>query len=317
MLRSLFIILSKAQWAQNLIMNWRFAWNLASRFIAGLEINDVIEVVKQLNEKGFNVTVDHLGENTDYIDDAKQATQEVINLLDAIQENTVNANVSIKLTQLGLSIDKNECRSNLERILKRAEETNNFIRIDMEDSTITEVTLEILNGAKTTYSNVGTVIQSYLYRSKRDVIQLMNDCITIRLVKGAYNEAKEVAFPKKTDVDNNFDLLTKICLEKTSGCNLRISDDGRFPPLLAVASHDIERINYAIQQADKLGLANDAFEFQMLYGIRRDIQDSLKSKGYSVRVYVPYGERWYPYFMRRLAERPANLWFFVSSFFKK
>lgn len=317
MLRSLFIFLSKAQWAQNLIMKWRFAWNLASRFIAGVEIRDVIEVIKILNQNGFNVTVDHLGENTEKIEDAEDATNEVLVLLDVLQQNSVSANVSVKLTQLGLSIDKHQCISNLEKILIKAKESNNFIRIDMEDSSKTEDTLEILFQVKNQYSKVGTVIQSYLYRSKNDVIKLMNDCVPIRLVKGAYKEPKEIAFPKKKDVDHNFDVLSKIALEKISTCNLKVTDDGRFPPLLAIASHDIERIKFAIRAAEGLGLEKESLEIQMLYGIRRDLQDSFKSQGFPVRIYVPYGERWYPYFMRRLAERPANVWFFLSNFFKK
>jgi len=317
MLRSLFIFLSKAQWAQNLIMKWRFAWNLASRFIAGVEIRDVIEVIKILNQNGFNVTVDHLGENTEKIEDAEDATNEVLVLLDVLQQNSVSANVSVKLTQLGLSIDKHQCISNLEKILIKAKQSNNFIRIDMEDSSKTEDTLEILFQVKNQYSKVGTVIQSYLYRSKNDVIKLMNDCVPIRLVKGAYKEPKEIAFPKKKDVDHNFDVLSKIALEKISTCNLKVTDDGRFPPLLAIASHDIERIKFAIRAAEGLGLEKESLEIQMLYGIRRDLQDSFKSQGFPVRIYVPYGERWYPYFMRRLAERPANVWFFLSNFFKK
>ncbi len=317
MLRAFFIFLSKAKWAQNLVMNWRFAWKVASRFIAGTSINEAIQVVKNLNEQGFHVTLDHLGENTSSFEDAGNSTNEVIQLLEEIYKNSVSANVSIKLSQIGLGIDKQLCKDNLLTILDKAKELKNFIRIDMEDSSITSDSLDIVKSAYKYYSGVGTVIQSYLYRSEDDVRTLINDCITIRMVKGAYKEPASVAFPKKKDVDDNFDHLVKICFEEINSCeSKKISDGEKFPPLIAVASHDQKRLENALNLAKSLNISKEHFEFQMLYGIRRDLQIEYKKLGYHVRVYVPYGTHWYPYFMRRLAERPANVWFFLSNVFK-
>jgi proline dehydrogenase len=318
MFRAFFIFLSKAYWAQKFIMNWKFAWRLASRFIAGTNILDSIKVVKKLNELGLNVTVDHLGENAITVEDTIAATKEVIDLLEAINHHDVRANVSIKLTQLGLNIDKELCKSNLHNIFNQSKNLKNFVRIDMEDSLITQETLDIVHWLKQTYSGVGTVIQSYLYRSEKDVIDLTNECIPIRMVKGAYKEPAQVAFPKKNDVDDNFDHLTRICLDKISFCdNPEVSINGRFPPLIAIASHDDLRIENAITYAINQNFSKKSYEIQMLYGIRRDLQKKYTDLGYSVRIYVPYGTHWYPYFMRRLAERPANVWFFFSNLFRK
>ncbi len=318
MFRAFLIFLSKAFWAQKLIMKWGFAWKVASRFIAGNTTIDVIQVVKKLNDQGLNVTVDHLGENSATIEDTHFASKEIINLLDAINENAVQANVSIKLSQLGLTIDEELCKTNLNTILIKAKETNNFIRIDMEDSLLTESTVKIVSWAKSIYTGVGTVIQSYLYRSENDVEILLNQCIPIRMVKGAYKEPAHIAFPKKSDVNLNFDHLVKICMDKIKICNFpEISLNGRFPPMIAIASHDNSRIEFGLQHAKTINLKKSMFELQMLFGIRRELQDQYAKQGYHVRVYVPYGTHWYPYFMRRLAERPANIWFFLSNLFKK
>jgi proline dehydrogenase len=205
------------------------------------------------------------------------------------------------------------------QILERAKSQNNYIRIDMEDSPYTEVTLKILRQMWTEgfESTVGIVIQSYLIRSQEDVRRLMKEGVTVRLCKGAYKEPPEIAFPKKADVDSNFDRLTEMLIDGALklGPTL-VSDCGRFPPIPAIASHDEKRIDYAKTYASKVGLPKTALEFQMLNGIRRDLQEQLAKDGYPVRVYVPYGTEWYPYFVRRLAERPANLWFFVSNFFR-
>jgi proline dehydrogenase len=317
MFRAFFIFLSKVIWAQKLIMDWGFAWKAASRFIAGTTTADAIQVVKKLNDQGFHVTLDHLGENSNTFEDTEASTLEVLHLLDAINENSVQANISIKLSQLGLSIDEQLCKGNLERILEKAKEKENFIRIDMEDSTLTESTINLVVWAKNIYPGIGTVIQSYLYRSEDDVKKLVDNCIPIRMVKGAYKEPAEIAFPKKNDVDLNFDRLVKMILDKISSCNFpEISLHGRFPPLIAVASHDPRRIELALQHAEELTLKKSMVEIQMLYGIRRDLQDYYLKLGHPVRVYVPYGTHWYPYFMRRLAERPANIWFFLSNLFK-
>lgn len=319
MLRALFISLSKATWAQKLITNWKFAWRMASRFIAGDTIDDAIQVLEQLNGQGIRATLDLLGENTESQAAAAQSTADILTALNAINTSGLPANVSIKISQLGLLLDPDLAYANLVTILERAKNLGNFVRVDMEDSSLTEVTLNLVRRAQSAgYTNVGTVVQSYLYRSADDTRRLAQEEIRVRLVKGAYKEPVSVAFPKKEDVDAAFDRLVEILLqaEKKMG-QPGGSEDGRFPPLTAVGSHDPVRINNAQDQLAKKGLPKRSIEFQFLYGIRRDLQQSLVKAGYPVRVYVPYGTHWYPYFMRRLAERPANVWFFISSFFQK
>ena len=319
MLRSFLIYLSKAAWAQNMVMNWKFAWDTASRFVAGAKVDDAIKAIRELNAKNINVTLDHLGEHTSTAEEASEATSEILNTLDEIKTSNVHASVSIKLTQIGLALDENLCAQNLERILSRAKEHGNFIRIDMEDTPYTDKTLNLLYRMRRKgYKNVGTVLQSYLFRTEADARKLLADKIPIRLVKGAYQEPADKAFAKKVDVDANYDLLAKIMIDAALALESpKIGDDGLFPPFPAIATHDENRIDFARQYALKVGLPKDALEFQMLYGIRRDLQEQLVKDGYLVRVYVPFGTHWYPYFMRRLAERPANVWFFISNFFRK
>lgn len=318
MLRSFLIHLSKAAWAQNMVTSWKFAWNTASRFVAGTKVDDAIKAIRELNARGINVTLDHLGEHTSKPEEASEAASDILNTLDAIRTSDVRANVSIKLTQIGLALDENLCAQNLERILARAKAHGNFIRIDMEDTPYTDKTLNLFNQMRRKgYRNVGIVLQSYLFRTEADVRKLLEDKTPIRLVKGAYQEPADKAFAKKADVDANYDLLTKIILDAALASDSpRISSDGLFPPIPAIGTHDENRIDFTRQYAQKIGLPKDAMEFQMLYGIRRDLQEKLAKDGYPVRVYVPFGTHWYPYFMRRLAERPANVWFFISNFFK-
>ena len=318
MLRSFFIYLSKAAWAQNMVTSWKFAWRTASRFVAGTKIEDAIRAIRELNAKNINVTLDHLGENTSTPEEASEATSEILNTLDEIKRDGVRANVSIKLTQIGLALDEKLCAENLERIFSRAKDHGNFIRVDMEDTPYTDKTLNLFSQMqKKGYQGVGIVLQSYLYRTEADARKLLEDKTPIRLVKGAYQEPADKAFPKKADVDANYDLLTKIMIDAAlAASSPKISDNGLFPPIPAIATHDEKRIEFAKQYAAKVGLPKEALEFQMLYGIRRDLQDQLVKEGYPVRVYVPFGTHWYPYFMRRLAERPANIWFFISNFFR-
>jgi len=319
MLRSFFIYLSKASWARNIVMHWSFAWKMASRFISGESLADGIEAIKQLNKKGINATLDHLGEHTDTPEKAQQATMDILQAFDAIEEAGVRANVSIKLTQLGMGLSGNTCLENLVRILDKAKSYNSFVRIDMEDSPVTQKTLDTLEAlCQRGYSNVGIVIQAYLYRSEADMRMLLDNCTKIRLCKGAYKEPATIAFPKKSEVDANYDRCTALLLNtaQSKSCP-KISADGKIPPLPALATHDPKRIDFAKVYAEKIGLPKDAMEFQMLNGIRRDLQEQLVKEGYLVRIYVPYGTEWYPYFMRRLAERPANLWFFISNFFHR
>jgi proline dehydrogenase len=319
MLRSLLIYLSKAVWAQRLVMGWGVAWKAASRFIAGTKIEDAVRVIRELNARGINVTLDHLGEHTSRSEEASEATVAIIRTLGAIKKSGLCANVSIKLTQIGLGLDEKVCRQNLERILSKAKEYGNFVRVDMEDTPYTDQTIGLYRQMRRKgYRNVGIALQSYLYRTEVDARQLLADKTPIRLVKGAYQEPADKAFPRKADVDANFDLLTKLMMDTALRAkSSRASSDGCFPPIPAIGTHDEKRIDFARQYAKKIGLPKSAYEFQMLYGIRRDLQEKLQKDGYGVRVYVPFGTHWYPYYMRRLAERPANIWFFVSNFFRK
>jgi len=311
--------LSKASWAQRLISHWGLARRVAFRFVAGESAESALGVVRELNSRGILATLDHLGENTANQKDAEQATEEIVNILDRIQHTGVRANVSIKLSQIGLAVDPDLCKNNLMRILDRARLYTNFIRIDMEDSPYTDKTLQLYWAMrKLGYQNVGIVIQAYLYRSEEDICHLMNDSGRVRLCKGAYQEPPEVAFPKKRDVDENFDHLANLLIEGACSSGApNLSPDGRTPPIPAFATHDAKRIQHVRKMSQQLGLGKSAMEFQMLYGIRRDLQEELTGQGYPVRVYVPFGARWYPYFMRRLAERPANLWFFLSNLLRK
>jgi proline dehydrogenase len=319
MLRSFLIYLSKAAWAQRMVGGWKFAWRAASRFVAGNTIADAISATRDLNTNGINVTLDHLGESTATREDAVKAADDIVELLDQIKASGVRANVSVKLTQIGLALDESLCTQNLERILTRAKDYQNFVRIDMEDTPYTDQTIRMYRNMRTQgFQKTGIVVQSYLYRTEKDTRDLLAEGSSFRLVKGAYKEPAELAFPRKADVDANYDLLTQIVIDgaKSAGCPA-ISADGHVPPIPAIGSHDPKRIEFAKVYAEKIGLPKNALEFQMLYGIRRDLQQQLVKEGYPVRVYVPYGTHWYPYFMRRLAERPANVWFFVSNFFRK
>jgi len=317
MLRALLIYLSQAVWARAIITRWSLTWRVASRFVAGETPDTAIDVIKQLNEKGICATLDHLGENITSEDEALCATDEIMNILEVIEHAGVRAGVSIKLSQIGLLLGEEICERNLRRIMERAKVHNNFVRIDMEDSPVTDVTLRLMRTMRRDgfAKHTGIAIQSYLYRSEDDIRQLMDEGTSVRICKGAYKEPPDLAYPKKVDVDTNFDHITKIMFDKVNEDH-NIGDNsacGRFPPIPAIASHDVARIQYAKDYADVLGLPKRALEFQMLYGIRRSWQNALAAEGYPVRVYVPYGTEWYPYFVRRLAERPANLWFFLSN----
>lgn len=320
MYRSFLIYLSKAGWARKLVTNWKFAWRAASRFVAGEKLADAVEVVKKLNQKGINATLDHLGEHTNHAADARRATQDVLQILDAIETTGIRSNVSIKLTQIGLAVDELLCAENLARILERARQVNTFILVDMEDSPWVDTTLRLYRKMRFDlgYTNLGVVIQAYLYRSEQDILQLRDECTGVRLCKGAYKEPSEVAFPRKADVDANYDRLARTLMDGSleHGCP-QVSEDGRLPPPPVLATHDERRIEYAKSYAAQIGLPKTAIEFQMLHGIRRDLQEKLVREGYPVRVYVPYGTEWYPYFTRRLAERPANIWFFLSNLVRK
>lgn len=301
-MRSLFLFLARQEGFRNFALKFRFFRDTASRFIAGETREDAIRVVRQANGRGMLGTLDLLGENTLSREDASRASQEVIGILDTIQAERVDCNVSVKLTQLGLALDPEFCQQELMRIVGHARDRGNFIRVDMEDSPYTQLTLNMVARAHKQMGNVGTVIQSYLYRSEKDTIRLLEEGIRIRLVKGAYNEPESIAFRKKKDTDANFVKLMKMMLaSETFG---------------AIATHDEAIIRAAMEFARSRGIPKDHFEFQLLYGIRRDLQLQLAREGYIVRIYIPYGRQWYPYYMRRLAERPANVAFIVRNFFK-
>lgn len=319
MLRALLIYLSQAGWARRIVTRWSLSWRVASRFIAGETLDDAVRTIKELNQKGLFATLDHLGEHTHSEVEAKTAVEHILQSLDAIRMQNLQSGISVKLTQLGLAVDEMMCAENLAYILSYAKEFGVFVRVDMEDTPYVDQTLHLYHWMRAQgLTNVGLVIQSYLYRSIDDTKALMKEGARIRLVKGAYREPPNLAYPKKADVDANFDRLTDVLIEGAlaHGCP-PISKDGKTPPIPAIASHDEARVNYAKAAASQSSLPKQAIEFQMLHGIRRDLQDSLRAEGYPVRVYVPYGSEWYPYFMRRLAERPANLWFFISNLFRK
>ena len=319
MLRSFLIYLSKAKWAQRFVTSWGFAWRAASRFVSGNTIPDAIRAAAELNAKGMNVTMDHLGEATETREDAIKAADDILELFDQIHTSGVRANVSVKLTQIGLALDEGLCEQNLERILTKAHQYQNFVRIDMEDTPYTDKTIRqyrLLR--KKGFENTGLVVQSYLYRTEKDTRELIAEGTRFRLVKGAYKEPRELAFPKKEDVDGNYDLLSQIMIDGTLAAGTpALSADGHIPPIPGIGSHDEKRLAFARTYAETVGLPKQAIEFQMLYGIQRDLQQQYVQAGYPVRIYVPYGTQWYPYYMRRMAERPANVWFFISNFFRK
>jgi len=305
-LRHILVYLSRARWARQLISNWSLSWRVASRFIAGSDRDSAIAVTRAMNTNGMMITLDYLGESCTSEGEAIQAREEILRLLDDIHHHQLDANVSVKPSQLGLKIDPALALENICRLVKKAEEVGNFIRIDMEDTPTTDATLNLYRELRhrAGLNNVGVVIQSYLYRSEDDIEQLIEEGARVRLCKGAYAEPAEVAFPQKADVDANYLNLSRLLL------NPKARAKGVYP---AFATHDPNMIDDIKRYTRVNHIPSDAFEFQMLYGIRRDLQETLVREGYRVRVYVPYGTAWYPYFVRRLAERPANLWFFVSN----
>jgi proline dehydrogenase len=316
--RAFFIYLSKARWARRLITGWKFSRNAASRFIAGDTLEEAIETIRLLNKRGLNVSLDHLGENVTNPEEARRSADDYLVLMDRICETGIRANASLKLTQLGLALDYGLCLEVVKTVVSKAAASGIFVRIDMEDSAAVDRTLQVYHDLrKAGLTNVGVVIQAYLFRSQEDVARLVAESTPIRLCKGAYLEPASVAFPRKRDVDANYDKLAAMMIDASMAHGARsVSADGRMPPLVGLATHDPGRIQAAKAYARRVGLPHSALEFQMLHGIRTDLQNALAAEGYPVRVYVPYGTEWYPYFMRRLAERPANVWFFISNFFR-
>jgi proline dehydrogenase len=271
---------------------------LVRRFVAGESLSEAIQHVQKLNADGMSATLDYLGESVSNAEEAGFAATQYIAILHAIERAGAQCNASLKLTQMGLDVSRALCRRNVERIVAQAAQFNNFIRIDMEGSDHTQTTLDIFKSIFASYKNVGAVIQAYLYRSAADIHELNALGARVRLCKGAYNEPATVAFPDKAETDANFIKLMQLLLS-----------EGNNP---AIATHDEKIIEATREYAAKQGIAPERFEFQMLYGIRRDLQERIVRDGYRLRIYVPYGEEWYPYMMRRMAERPSNLLFVLG-----
>jgi proline dehydrogenase len=309
-MRHLLLYLSAAGWARRIVSSFPVAQRVARRFVAGETIADAVRITRELNAKGMHVTLNYLGESVSNTYEAMDARDEILRLLARIHEEGLDANVSVKPSQLGLDIDPLLALDNLRLLLERAQALDNWIRIDMEESAVVDTTLDIYRTLRYKYGfdNVGVVIQSYLYRSEGDVRELIDDGASVRLCKGAYMEPSHIAFPDKHKTDQNFILLT----------HLLLSEEARQNSVhLALATHDEQMIDAGIQFAEANNIARDEFEIQMLYGVRRELQESLAGQGYQVRIYTGYGSAWYPYFVRRLAERPANLWFFISNFIRR
>ncbi len=307
MMRSVLLWLSRNKAVRSLVTSLGVVRRAARRFVAGETIDDAINAIRELNAQGIEATLDHLGENVETEADAARATEDYLAVLEAIGAAKVRSGVSVKLTALGLDLGNDLCRANVARILARARDIGVLVTIDMESTEYTDRTLALYRDLRREFNNVGIVIQAYLYRSEADIAALCREGAHVRLCKGAYQEPPAKAFPKKADVDASYVRLTKMLLSPAARANKTFG---------AIATHDPKMIAAARQYAAEQLAPRNEFEFQMLYGIRRDLQKELAADGYGMRVYVPYGTEWYPYYTRRLAERPANLWFIVSNFFK-
>ena len=315
MLRFGFIYLSRLRWAQGVITRLPPARALAARFVAGNTLADAMVVTRRLNARGLNVTLDFLGESVTNTDEAALAADEYVRALDAIGAGQARANVSLKLTQLGLDLGPDVCLPNVRRVVEKARAAGTFVRVDMEGTPHTDRTLAMVRQLRLEFENVGVVLQAYLYRTESDLLAVTSEHTRVRLCKGAYQEPPDKAYPRKGDVDANYIKLARLLLDHSARA-APADPAGRVPPLCALATHDEQMIADAQRYAQQQGLSRPTFEFQMLYGIRSRLQEQLADAGYGVRVYVPYGTHWYPYFMRRLAERPANVWFLISSLAK-
>ncbi len=303
MLRSLLLYLSERDGLKKLLTGNPVGRRLASRFIAGENLEDALRVIRQANAEGFTVTLDCLGESVHEAAAADAACRTYLDLLNRLAAEKLNSHASVKLTQLGLAIDEKLAQRNLARLAGCAAEHRNFVRVDMEGSAFTDATLRVFFAVDAPRDTVGIAVQSYLRRTEADVQELLKRGVRIRLVKGAYKEPPDIAFPRKSDVDASYKKLTETLL--ASGI------------YHAIATHDERMIAAAKSFATSHGISPESFEFQFLYGIRRDLQRQLVQQGWRVRLYVPYGREWYAYFMRRLAERPANLLFLMRNLVRK
>jgi proline dehydrogenase len=302
----MFTLLSRSNTLKRLASSYGMATprSFARRFIAGEHVADAISVARALQAKGLLLTLDYLGESVTTIEQATAATREYTHLMDDIVAADIERNVSVKLTQLGLAIDRATCVDNMRRILEPARQHGFFVRIDMENSPYTDVTLEVFETLwNLEYRNIGVVLQSYLFRTERDLRRMNELGARVRLVKGAYREPAPVAYQQKSDVDAAYLRQMRLLL-----------DHGAYP---AFATHDVALLNEIKSYATERGVTRDRYEFQMLYGVRRDLQISFVTDGYRMRIYVPFGKEWFPYFMRRLGERPANVLFVLRAMLKE
>src|ERR671926_1430558 len=302
--RDALLWLSQREGLKDFATRFGFFKKLTTRFVAGDSIDEVIPFIRQLNSENCTASFDHLNESVGSAAEADQEVAEYLNILAKIDESHIRSNVSIKLTQFGLGLDPELAYKNARQIVVEAQSRGNFVRVDMEDSAVTQVTIDIFKRLRAEFglNDVGIVLQSYLYRTYADAQELVKLPARIRICKGAYSEPPEVAFPDKKDVDANYIKVMQLLL--ASGI------------YHGIATHDPKMIDATIDFAKREGIGKEKYEFQMLYGIRRDLQRQLARDGYNVRIYVPYGKHWYPYFMRRLAERPANIWFILKNMFK-
>ena len=305
MLRAVFLWLSAQPRIFRFVRKNRLARKLASRFVAGETIDEAMATVRDLNASNLSASLDLLGESVLHAEEAQRACHTYLELLERIHGARANANVSVKLTQMGLDIDEQLCVGNMRAIIGRAKQYDSFVRIDMEQSTYTAKTLQLFSDVfYPAFGNaVGVVLQSYLRRTLADTEAMIALGSRVRLCKGAYKEPEDVAFPNKSDVDANY----VACME-------RLLERGNYP---GIATHDVKIIDHARAFTKKRAIAAERFEFQMLYGVRRDLQYRLRRDGYNMRVYVPFGTHWYPYLMRRLAERPANIAFITANILKE
>ena len=302
MLRSTLLKLSESKSFARWVTSNQTTRKMSHRFVAGEELDEAIAAARVCNDQGMLVSLDYLGENVATAADAQRARDAYLQVFDRIASEKLQANVSCKLTQLGLDLSPEFCEGQVLSIVEHAAAYDNFLRVDMEGSTYTQRTIDVVKKVRSRSPAIGTVIQSYLYRSEQDIQDLMTYGCRIRLCKGAYKEPPDVAFPKKLDVDANYVKLVRLLLPS-----------GFYH---GIATHDPGMISATIRGAAELHVSKDDFEFQMLYGVRTDLQRRLVRDGYRLRIYIPYGRDWFPYFMRRLAERPANLAFFARNFFR-
>lgn len=303
MLRSALLTLSRQNWLRAWVENSALTRGLTQRFVAGSSLSEAVEVSSQLNQQGILVTLDHLGESVASVEDAAAARDSYVEALTEIERRKLNASVSVKLTQFGLDLSEKVACQNVQDLVRRAQRMGTRVEIDMESHEYTDRTLNIVREMHGRFHCVRAVIQAYLFRSEKDIDQLSREGIPVRLCKGAYKEPPSVAHPEKSKVDQAYvDLTRKLLAEGTYA---------------AIATHDERMVHEAMQFVTEKGIAKDSFEFQMLYGIRRDLQADIVKQGYRLRLYVPYGTAWYPYFMRRLAERPANLLFLAKNLIRQ